>query len=81
MNTTGKPFWRDSVDGIDTPVTTRSGCDPLPDEVGLNVAVTPMAPFTVTRHVPVPLQPPPLHPAKREPAAGLADSVTWVPAV
>ncbi|PYN89528.1 MAG: hypothetical protein DMD87_05315 [Candidatus Rokuibacteriota bacterium] len=36
---------------------------------------------SVTVHVPVPEQPPPLQPVKREPAAGTAVSVTAVPLV
>src|SRR5207253_964531 len=45
----------------------------------LKVAVTVVAPETVTTHVPVPEHPPPLQPLKVEPAAGLAVSVTAVP--
>src|SRR5207247_8221929 len=43
------------------------------------VAVTVVAAETVTTHVPVPEQPPPLQPLKVEPAAGVALSVTTVP--
>src|SRR5438094_943514 len=43
------------------------------------VAVTVVAAETVTTHVPVPEQPPPLQPLKVEPAAGVAVSVTTVP--
>src|SRR5262245_11048668 len=47
-----------------------------------NVAVTEIgAVVIVTRHGPVPLQPPPLQPVKVEPAAGAAVSVTTVPMV
>ena len=44
-----------------------------------NCALTVVAALTVTTHVPVPEQPPPLHPAKVEPAAGVAVNVTTVP--
>jgi hypothetical protein len=44
-------------------------------------ALTLVAALMVTVHVPVPAQPPPLHPANVEPAAGAAVSVTTVPAV
>jgi hypothetical protein len=47
----------------------------------VNVAFTDMVPFTVTVHGPVPVQPTPLQPAKVDPAAGVAVSVTDVPAV
>src|SRR5438093_1194333 len=43
------------------------------------VAVTVVAAPSVTEHVPVPVQPPPLQPVKVEPAAGVAVSVTAVP--
>src|SRR5207247_9861383 len=43
------------------------------------VAVTDVAAFSVTAHVTVPAQPPPLQPAKVEPAAGAAVKVTVVP--
>ena len=61
---------------------------PLPDPVlltesvnvcTLKVAVTDVAAFIVTEQVPVPEQPPPLQPAKVEPPAGAAVSVTDVP--
>src|SRR6266403_5304106 len=45
-----------------------------------NVAVTDVAALIVTVQVPVPEQPPPLQPVKVEPAAGVAVSVTTVPA-
>ena len=50
-------------------------------KVGLrvNVAVTEVAAFMVTVHVPVPEHPPPLHPVKVEPAEAEAVSVTLVP--
>src|SRR5213594_2300220 len=47
----------------------------------VNVAVTVVAAETVTTHDPVPVHPPPLHPLKIEPAAGVAVSVTAVPPV
>jgi hypothetical protein len=47
-------------------------------KIRLNVAVTDSAPLIVTTQLPVPMQAPP-HPAKREPAAGVAVSVTIVP--
>jgi hypothetical protein len=43
------------------------------------VAVTVVAPLSVTVQVPVPEQPPPLQPVKVEPAAGVAVKVTAVP--
>ncbi|PYN89531.1 MAG: hypothetical protein DMD87_05330 [Candidatus Rokuibacteriota bacterium] len=43
------------------------------------MAVTVVAPLSTTVHVPLPEQPPPLQPMKREPAAGSAVSVTAVP--
>ena len=58
---------------------------PVPDlltdnanDCRLNVAVTLCAAFIVTTQVPVPEQPPPLHPAKVEPADAAAVSVTTV---
>ena len=45
------------------------------------VAVTAVALFIVTVHVPVPEQPPPDQPVNMEPAAGVAVNVTTVPAV
>src|SRR5437867_2262938 len=50
-------------------------------DVGAKVAVTVVAAESVTTHVPVPEQPPPLQPVKVEPAAGAAVSVTAVPLV
>src|SRR5256886_7592197 len=61
---------------------------PLPGPAGVTVrvkvcsvkvAVTVVAAESVTTHVPVPEQPPPLQPVKVEPAAGVAVSVTTVP--
>jgi hypothetical protein len=81
----GNPLVRDTVDGIESEVTTRSGSEldvEPPDAVaGLKVAVTPVAPFMVTVQVPVPLQPAPLQPVNFEPDAAFAVSVTRVPAV
>ena len=45
----------------------------------LNCAVTVVAAVSVTVQVPVPVQPPPLQPAKVEPDAADAVSVTIVP--
>ena len=42
-------------------------------------AATEAALLSVTLHVPVPLQPPPLHPVKVDPEAGAAVRVTAVP--
>jgi len=47
--------------------------------IGMKVAVTAVAPLSVTVHGPVPEQPPPLQPVKAKPAAGVAVSVTAVP--
>lgn len=47
----------------------------------LNVAVTDLLALITTVHVPVPLHPLPLQPAKVEPVAGLAVNVTEVPLV
>ena len=43
--------------------------------------MTDVAALTVTVHVPVPVQPPPLQPVNVEPAAGVAVKVTTVPLV
>ena len=43
--------------------------------------MTDLAALTVTVHVPVPLQPPPLQPVNMEPAVGVAANVTAVPLV
>src|SRR5215831_10095425 len=45
----------------------------------LNVAVTVVVALGVTVQAPVPVQPPPLQPAKVEPVAGVAVNVTAVP--
>src|SRR5262249_52759637 len=60
---------------------------PVPDLVTVSVkgtgasncALTDVAAVTATTHVPVPGQPPPLHPAKVEGAVGVAVNVTVVP--
>ena len=44
-----------------------------------NVALTVVVEVSVTVHVPVPEQPPPLHPANVEPEAGAAVRVTVEP--
>lgn len=49
---------------------------PVPE---LKIAVTVVFALIVNAHVPVPLQPPPLHPAKLLPIAGVAERVTMVP--
>src|SRR5207245_1168124 len=62
--------------------------DPVPDLMTVkakvlraNIAVTVVLAVTVTLHVPVPLQPPPLQPVKFEFAAGVAVRMTVVPAL
>jgi len=47
--------------------------------LSVNVAVTAVLALSVTMQVPVPLHPPPLHPANVESAAGAAVNVTTVP--
>ena len=49
------------------------------DEGKVNVAVTDVAAFIVTTQVPVPAQPPPLHPLNVAPVVGVAVKVTTVP--
>ena len=58
----------------------RSVYRPAVVVAAVNVAVTEVAPLTVTAHVPVPPHPPPLQPANVEPDAGVAVRVTVVPA-
>src|SRR2546426_4417964 len=48
-------------------------------ETGANVAVTVVAALTVTVQAPVPLHPPPLHPANTDPPTAVAVSETVVP--
>src|SRR5207249_9066834 len=45
----------------------------------MKVAVTVVAAFSVTAQVPVPVQPPPLHPVNVDPAPGVAVRVTTLP--
>jgi hypothetical protein len=45
----------------------------------VKVAATVTALFEAMTHWPVPVQPPPFHPANVEPLAAVADSVTTVP--
>src|SRR2546426_6606887 len=47
--------------------------------LSVNVAVTVVAALTVTVQVPVPVHPPPFPPAKTDPAAAMAVSITVVP--
>jgi hypothetical protein len=51
------------------------------DGMTTKVAVTVVLMFCENEHVPVPAHPPPDHPEKIEPAAGVAVSVTTVPAL
>src|SRR3989449_1259700 len=55
------------------------GVMPLTPVSAANVALTLVAALSVTVHVPVPEQPPPLQPVKVEPAAGAAGKVTAGP--
>jgi hypothetical protein len=59
-------------------VTMRAN---VPAVCWVNVAVTSILALTVTLHVPVPEQPPPLQPENTEPLAATAVSVTLVPLV
>src|SRR6202030_3463412 len=63
-----------TVEELPCPIAMVIGLFPL-----LNVAVTAVAAVTVTTQVPVPVQPPPLHPVNVEPSAADAVSVTCVP--
>jgi hypothetical protein len=62
---------------VPVPASITDNAKPLVLE--LKVAVTVVAAFNVTTQVPVPVQPPPLHPANVEPSAGLAINVTCAP--
>ncbi len=53
--------------------------DDVPEVCELNVAVIVVLAFTVTIQLTDTLQPPPFHPAKADPAAGVAVRVTEVP--
>ena len=55
------------------------GLETVSAKVGVNVAVTAVAAVSVTAQVPVPAHAPPLQPAKTDPVAGVAVSVTTVP--
>src|SRR3989442_6833498 len=48
-------------------------------EIGANVAVTVVAPLTLTAQVPVPPDPPPLHPANTDPPPSVPGVATLVP--
>jgi hypothetical protein len=62
-----------TVEELPCPIPIVTGLAPL------NVAVTAVAAVTATTHVPVPVQLPPLHPAKVELADADAVNVTCVP--
>jgi hypothetical protein len=65
---------------VTPPLPVPAGATVNPYEIAVNVAVTDFAALIVTLHVvPVPLQPPPLHPANVEPPLGVSVSVTDVP--
>ena len=59
-------------------MTLSANC---PAATGEKLAVTVVAAFITTTQVPVPEQPAPLQPANWNPAAGVAVSVTFVPAL
>ena len=59
-------------------MTLSANC---PVATGVNVAVTLLAAFIATTQVPVPVQPAPLQPVNWKPVAGVAASVTFVPAL
>jgi hypothetical protein len=62
---------------VPVPASITDNAKPLVLE--LKVAVTVVAAVSVTTHVPVPVQPPPIHPANVDPVAADAVNVTWVP--
>jgi hypothetical protein len=64
---------------VPVPVPASATVKAKPLVFELKVAVTVVAAFNVTTQVPVPAQPPPLHPANVEPSAGLAVKVTCAP--
>ena len=64
---------------VTVPLPVPAGVTVRVKVCSVKVAVTVVAPETVTTHVPVPEHPPPLQPVKVEPAAGVAVSVTAVP--
>src|SRR5436309_2671942 len=66
---------------VTVPLPVPAGVTVRVKVCSVKVAVTVVAPETVTTHVPVPEHPPPLQPVKVEPAAGAAVSVTAVPLV
>lgn len=63
-----------TVEELPCPIPIVTGLFPL-----LNVAVTAVAAVNVTTQVPVPVHPPPLHPANVELADAAAVNVTCVP--
>src|SRR5438067_1517807 len=64
---------------VTVPLPVPAGVTVRVKVCSVKVAVTVVPAETVTTHVPVPEQPPPLQPLKVEPAAGVAVSVTAVP--
>src|SRR5213080_4433646 len=64
---------------VTVPLPVPAGVTVRVKVCGVKVAVTVVAPETVTVQAPVPVQPAPLQPLKAEPAAGVAVSVTAVP--
>jgi hypothetical protein len=66
---------------VTVPLPTRLTVSVTGGAAVVKVAVTVVLALTFRTHVPVPLQPPPLQPANVEPDAGVAVSVTLVPAV
>jgi hypothetical protein len=66
---------------VTVPAPVPAGTTVRLNVCNVNVAVTFAAAFIATTHVPVPVHPPPDHPAKVEFAVGAAVSVTDVPAL